>query len=135
VCSSDLDDTETEIYSNDTDQSTTTPGPVGTSTTTTTPAPNVIDDDGTFIIDTDSEPGRLCLAYSETWPTVTLRPHKAVKIRYWAGYGPTADSVPDTVKDAIMLYCAYRNENRAGEITETPKQFYDLLTPERIYTP
>ena len=131
----DYEDTETVLYSNDTDQSTTTPGPVGTSTTTTTAAPNVITDDGYFLIDADCEPGRLCFAYSKTWPAVTLRPHNAFKIRYWAGYGPTASTTPENVKDAIMLYCAYRNENRAGEIGQVPRQFYDLLAPERIFTP
>ena len=131
----DKDDTETVIYSNDTDQSTTTPAPVGTSTTTTTAEPNVITDSGYFGIDTSTEPGRIYLKYLQTWPSVTLRPADAFKIRYWAGYGPTSASVPQTVRDAIMLYCAYRNENRAGEITEAPKQFFDLLRPDRIFTP
>jgi hypothetical protein len=131
----DTDDTETIMYSDDTDQSTTTTTMGPTTSTTTTAEPNVIEDDGTFIIDTDSEPGRLCFAYSKRWPTTVLRPHNAFKIRYWAGCGPTASTVPQTVKDAIMLYCAYRNENRSGEITEAPRQFFDLLRPERIFTP
>jgi hypothetical protein len=86
-----------------------------------------------FIIDPDSEPARIELAYGKTWPAVVLRPANAVKVRYAAGYGLDAEDVPANIRDAIMLYCAYRNENRAGEVVEVPKQFYDLLRPGRIY--
>lgn len=91
-------------------------------------------------VDTYSEPGRLTLNYLESWPTsVTLRSIDAVRIRYTAGYGDMAGTTPDTlvalipdsVKDAIYVYCAWRNENRAGEV-DIPKQFYDILRPERI---
>lgn len=86
-----------------------------------------------FIIDTDSEPGRIGFAYSKTWPSVTLRPMNAVKITFTCGTGSNASTVPATVKDAIMLYCTYRNENRAAEIDSAPRQFYDLLSPQRLY--
>lgn len=91
-------------------------------------------------VDTYSEPGRLTLNYLETWPTsITLRSIDAVRIRYTAGYGDMAGTTPDTivglipdsVKDAIYVYCAWRNENRAGEVS-LPQQFYDILRPERI---
>lgn len=85
-----------------------------------------------FIIDLDSQPARIDLGYLKSWPTTMLRPIAGVKIRYVAGYGDAAMSVPANVKDAIMLYCTYRNENRAGEI-EAPKQFYDLLRHDRIH--
>lgn len=88
---------------------------------------------GSLIIDIDHEPGRLCWAYDKTWPSVTLRPMNCLKIRYIAGYGDLADKVPAAVKDAIMLYCAFRNENRAAEIDSAPKQFFDLLRPDRMY--
>jgi hypothetical protein len=94
-----------------------------------------------LIIDTSSEPGRISLGYSVQWPTVTLRPINSVKIRFTAGYGDAGgttttpdfviESVPSSVKDAIYVYCAWRNENRAGEV-DLPKQFYDILRPDRI---
>jgi hypothetical protein len=86
-----------------------------------------------FIIDTDSQPGRIGFAYNIQWPSVTLRSMSAVKIRFAAGYGLDASDVPATVKDAIMLYCAYRSENRACEVDEAPKQFYNLLAKDRVY--
>ncbi len=101
-------------------------------------------DTNDLIVDIDSTPGRIALAYNVTLPTTTLREINAVKFRYIAGYDESDDltttaegvisAIPDTVKDAIYLYCAWRNENRAGE-TETPKQFFDILRPDRVYLP
>lgn len=87
----------------------------------------------TLIIDTSCEPARIDLGYGEIWPASVLRPMSSVKIRYVAGYGATAASVPATIKDAITLYCGYRNESRVGEVAEVPRHFYDLLRPDRIY--
>lgn len=84
-----------------------------------------------FIVDVSGLPGRIGLAYEKSWPVVTLRPIDAVRVRSAVGYGLTAADVPDNVKDAIMLYCTYRNENRAGEFERAPKQFFDLLRFDR----
>ena len=101
-----------------------------------------------FIVDINHEPGRLAHAYSIIWPTEILRPIDAVRIRYTCGFVPlfVDDSttttfepeiipLPDNLKDAIYLYCAYRNENRAGEIEKVPQQFYDLLNQDGFFTP
>lgn len=85
-----------------------------------------------FIIDTDSEPGRIALALGKVWPGTVLREINSVKIRYTAGYGTAAASVPAAVKDAIMLYCSYRNDNRTAEV-DFPRQFYDLLSSDRVH--
>lgn len=101
-----------------------------------------------FIIDTSHEPGRLSHGYNEIWPSVILRPIDAIKIRYVCGFvsltvddstttttEPESIPLPENVKDAIYLYCAYRNENRSGEIEKVPRQFYDLLNQDGFYTP
>jgi uncharacterized phiE125 gp8 family phage protein len=99
-----------------------------------------------FIIDSSTEPARICLGYQLIWPSVILRPMDGFKIRYNCGYSssgeelttteaPDSSHVPEYVKDAIMLYCAYRYENRAAEVGQVPRQFYDILTPERIWKP
>jgi len=99
-----------------------------------------------FIIDINHEPGRLTHSYDTTWPTVTLKPIDAVRIRFICGfahysttstttYAPDLGDIPDNVKDAIYLYCGFRNENRSGEIVEIPRQFYDLLNQDGFYTP
>jgi len=95
-----------------------------------------------LIIDTGSCPGRISLAYNETWPTTTLRPIDGFKVRYFAGYGDSEDTtttddgtvsaIPESVKSAIYIYCTWHNENRAGE-TPIPSAFYDLLRPDKVY--
>lgn len=91
-----------------------------------------------YIVDTGGEPGRIDLAYSVTWPAVTLRSINSVKIRFVAGYGATALFVPENVKDAIMLYCAYRYNNRqgaeqTGDVPDVPETFWTLLRHDRIW--
>jgi uncharacterized phiE125 gp8 family phage protein len=101
-------------------------------TTTVEPGANAATNSD-FIIDTNSQPGRIDFAYGKTWPSITPRSMNALIIRFTAGYGLTAAAVPQAVKDAIMLYCTYRSENRAGETEEAPKQFYNLLWPQRNF--
>lgn len=84
-----------------------------------------------FIIDINGNPGRISLAYNKSWPSVTLRPIDAVRVRFAVGYGLDSEDVPENVRDAIMLYCTYRNENRAGEVSQCPRQFFDLLRFDR----
>ncbi len=101
-----------------------------------------------FIIDTNSEPARLAHAYGEIWPSIILRPIDALRIRYRCGFermdvddsttttfAPEYLSIPENVTDAIYLYCAYRNEYRAGELPKVPQHFYDLLNTDGFYTP
>jgi len=97
-----------------------------------------------FDIDYNHEPGRIAFAYQKSWPSVSLRTLDCVKIKCVAGFdrvykagttteSPNSDYIPAAVKDAIYLYCGYRNENRSGETPEIPKQFYDLLMDDRFY--
>jgi uncharacterized phiE125 gp8 family phage protein len=85
-----------------------------------------------YYVDADNTPGRISHAYNVTWPTTTLREINAVRIKYAAGYGAAASAVPQFVKEAILVYCGFRNENRAAE-SELPKQFYDILRPDRVH--
>ncbi len=83
-----------------------------------------------YQVDIISEPARFSLGYSIIWPTTTLRNLNGVIFEFTTGYG-AASAVPQPVKDAIMLYCAYRYENRTAE-EEIPEAFYNLLDPDRI---
>jgi uncharacterized phiE125 gp8 family phage protein len=101
-----------------------------------------------FIVDINNEPGRIAHVYLGTWPTEILRPIDAVRIRYTCGFVPlyVDDStttttepelvpLPENLKDAIYLYCGWRNENRSGEVERVPMAFYDLLNQDGFYTP
>lgn len=74
-------------------------------------------DASNYIVDTDSEPGRISLGYLKTWPIITLQPINGVKIRFTAGYGDAASSVPETVKQAMLLLIGHWYENREPVIT------------------
>jgi uncharacterized phiE125 gp8 family phage protein len=58
--------------------------------------------------------GRLALKTGKTWP-VGLRPMDSLIITYTAGYGSTAASVPQDIKDAIVEWAAHMYENREGQ--------------------
>lgn len=84
-----------------------------------------------LIIDLDSDPARIAHAYGLTWPSVTLRPINSVKIRYTAGYGATAESIPAKIIDTILLCCSWKNENRTAE--KFPEELFGYLKPDRLY--
>lgn len=46
-----------------------------------------------YIVDAASEPGRVVLGYSKAWSTTTLRPVKAVCVRFVAGYATYSSTV------------------------------------------
>jgi uncharacterized phiE125 gp8 family phage protein len=85
-----------------------------------------------YFVDTNSEVGRLVLNAGISWPTVSLRPINGVIIDFKTGYGSDADAVPDSVKNAIYIYCTHMYENRESESGTIPREFYDLLRPDRI---
>lgn len=85
-----------------------------------------------YSIDLISEVGRLSLNYGIAWPTATLRPINAVIIDFTNGYGADASAVPESVKNALYLYCTHMYENRESESGTVPREFYDLLRPDRM---
>jgi len=84
-----------------------------------------------LIVDFDSQPARVALPYGKNWPNVQLRSIRSVVFQYYAGYGEEPADVPQTPKDAIILWCAWRNENRTAEI-DAPQQFFNMLRPDRL---
>jgi len=85
-----------------------------------------------FRIDTSSDPGFITIKDSKSWPTTSLRETSGIVIRFTAGYGATAASVPEDVKHAILLGISWAYENRAGEVP-IPKAFYDILYQTKVH--
>ncbi len=95
-------------------------------------------DPANYIVDVDSQPGRIALAYGKTLPTVTLKPVNAVKIQFVAGYGATA-AVPQTVKQAMLLLIGAWYEQRealvvGSTVTTVPFAVEALLWQDRVVT-
>ena len=57
-----------------------------------------------------NRPCRILPAYGAVWPATRAQPN-AVTVNFTAGYG-TADSVPATAKQAILMLAAHFYENR-----------------------
>lgn len=70
-----------------------------------------------YDVDTDTEPGRISLAYDQIWPTARDQ-NNTILITYVAGYG-AASAVPESLKQAIKLLVGHWYENREGVITGT----------------
>jgi uncharacterized phiE125 gp8 family phage protein len=83
-----------------------------------------------YIVDTDSEPGRIALAYSKSLPGVTLKPINGVKIQFQAGYGSSGSDVPENFLLAMKLYVTHRFEHPDDD--SVPEAFYNLLGYDRV---
>lgn len=96
---------------------------------------NTFDSAG-YLVDTISEPARLVLKSSASWPTVELQEINGVVVRYVAGYGNAANDVPQSVRQAILLLTGHLYENREQTIDqslrEIPFGVRELLRPRRV---
>jgi uncharacterized phiE125 gp8 family phage protein len=68
-----------------------------------------------YLVDAQSEPGRIALAYGASWPTTRCQ-IGAVTVNYSAGYGEATD-VPEETKHAIKLLVGHWFANREGVFT------------------
>lgn len=68
-------------------------------------------DPANYVVDCDSEPGRISHAYDKTWPAVVLWPLAAVKIRFKAGY-TQVENVDRNVRRAMLLLIGHWYECR-----------------------
>lgn len=87
--------------------------------------------------DTASVPGKLRLAYSQSWPSARGT-WNAVVVRYVVGWA-TASAVPQPIKQALLMLISQMYEHRTPEITGTivsPVQFAveALLSRYRLMT-
>lgn len=68
-----------------------------------------------YWVDTHSEPGRVVLKSSASWPSVTLQEIAGIQIEYTAGYGDAAD-VPAGYQQAMLLLIGHLYENREAVV-------------------
>lgn len=95
-----------------------------------------------YEVDTDSEPGRIILAYGESWPSTTLHPKNPIEVQFVAGYdddgGSPADyraNIPEAIKNAIKLDVELRYDRPPEGYSKRLEEVRDmLLLPYRIFT-
>jgi uncharacterized phiE125 gp8 family phage protein len=92
-----------------------------------------------YTVDTKSEPGRIVLEYTGSWPSVTLHPVNPIDIEYVSGYG-TSTNVPKIIKQAMLLIAGdlYKNrensrDTKYGELKEIPLAARRLLANKRVW--
>ena len=93
-----------------------------------------------YLVDTDTEPGRVVLKNGVCWPAVTLKEASAVRVRYVAGYGAAGSNVPQAIRQAILLVIGSLYENREDvlvaqgvTVTTLPFGVEALLASYRVY--
>lgn len=83
-------------------------------------------------------PGRLVLKPQQSWPSTQAGKAQAVKVAFTAGYGTTANPVPDDLKHAIRLVVGQMVRHREDMITGTivaaiENGFKALIAPYRLF--
>jgi uncharacterized phiE125 gp8 family phage protein len=71
-------------------------------------------DPSAYDVDNQHEPGYVVPLWGTSWPAMQGGP-KAIRVKYTAGYGDTADLVPQGIKQGIMARVAMNYEAR-GDI-------------------
>jgi uncharacterized phiE125 gp8 family phage protein len=97
-------------------------------------------DSSNYIVDADSMPARVTLAYGKYFPDFTPYPVSSVRIRYTAGYksgGPDSLKIPEEIKQALKLLIGHFYENRESVVVGTvankvPFSVEALLYPFRV---
>ncbi|KKK75959.1 hypothetical protein LCGC14_2868480, partial [marine sediment metagenome] len=93
-------------------------------------------DASVYDVDTTSTPGRITLAYNQSWPSIRGE-HHAVEIIFVTGYGDAATDVPDRIIAAIKLMAAHLYENREAtsgfNVNELPLAVESLLSMDRVF--
>jgi uncharacterized phiE125 gp8 family phage protein len=81
------------------------------------------------------QPGRVFLKYNQTWPD-SLGIQNAVTLTYTAGYGATANLVPEGLKTAIKMLVSHWYEHRETaaekQLMTIPLAVESLLWQHRI---
>lgn len=89
-----------------------------------------------YIVDTDSEPGRIAVKRDQSWRTDNLQAVAGVAVEFVAGYGDPS-AVPQQLKQAIMLLAAHWYEHREAVMTrhvprEVQRALGDLVDMSRV---
>ena len=89
-----------------------------------------------YIVDTDSEPGRIVLDYGEVWPSGVLYPSNPIIVEYVCGYGDDGSDVPAGIRHAMKLIISDMYEKRetilVGTIMSHSRIAENLLWPYRL---
>lgn len=96
---------------------------------------------GNYIADTYSDPGRVVLQSSGSWPSGSLYPSNPIAVQYVCGYSTSSTGLPKSLSHALKICITDLYENRQGTIIsvghivsrETMQCMETLLWNYRLY--
>lgn len=87
-----------------------------------------------YRVDRDSRPGVIRNTYGGSWPAY-LEDYNAVTVTWWGGRGASGSSVPQAIKNAILMLVGFWFERRlaadSGPTNEIPFGVKPLLDSQR----
>jgi uncharacterized phiE125 gp8 family phage protein len=84
-----------------------------------------------YVVDTASEPGRIGLSDTGSWPT-GLRIFQPGRVRFVAGW-TSAEGIPDSLRQAVALQIGWFSENR--EPNKIERDAYEqLIAPFSVFS-
>lgn len=86
-----------------------------------------------YIVDSDSEPGRIVLASFAHWPNVNSYPANPIQITFEAGYGDDGADVPAHYRQGIKLLIGHWYENREAILVGTISKEIELAVSSLIW--
>lgn len=96
-------------------------------------------DSAEYHVDDKSEPARICLVSGGSWPSVETGNPQPITVQFVAGYGDTGASVPEPIRQAIMLKFADAYEMRTTFVVGAAISLMNgvvgsLLNPYKVRT-
>lgn len=70
-----------------------------------------------YLVDASSEPGRVRLKSTASWPSGTLRELNGFEVTFTAGYGDDGSDVPEQLRQALLFLVGHWYENREVYLT------------------
>ena len=89
-----------------------------------------------YSVDTDTEPGRISLAFNQSWPDIREQ-NNAVVVTFVAGYGAAATDVPAALVQPVEILMAHFYELRVPVVvgtiaTKIPMHIESLIWIHRV---
>lgn len=90
----------------------------------------------TYNTDYISEPSRIVLKQSESWPTTEIDRINTIEVEFVAGYGSTVETVPEAIKLAIKQIVSHwyniRESHSQFDMKTVPMSAEYILMPYRV---
>lgn len=87
-------------------------------------------DPSAYELDTAAMPGRIRLAYGQSWPATRCQPG-SITLTLTNGFGDSREDVPPTIRRAVLMVAAHLYENRGGCAGDVPGVDF-LMTAYRM---